>query len=66
MRPTDHIQHFMSVRACVCECFPPHIFFIRYACIFLSIRLSVRLLTQIGIQEHRRKENGRRPTTKYI
>lgn len=45
--------NFMSVRVYVHACFPPH-----SLCAHLSICLC--LLTQIGIQEHRQKENGRR------
>lgn len=41
--------------------FPPHIF--HSLCVHLSICLC--LLTQIGIQEHGRKENGRRKK-KYL
>lgn len=43
----------MSVCVYVHACFPPH-----SLCAHLSICLC--LLTQIGIQEHRQKENGRR------
>lgn len=45
--------NFMSVCVYVHACFPPH-----SLCAHLSICLC--LLTQIGIQEHRQKENGRR------